>query len=305
MYNQFFGNYLFSKGYVTKEHLISALIRQTKEMVHVSTMAVYSGYMSAQEVEYVTKIKNEENRKFSEIAIENGFLTQEQVLELLNTKAPDFLILGQILINDGVFTYEQFETILTDYRSQSEFLEMELHRESQEDIKQLIDSFSIMTETAIPDFGKSYIELLLNNFIRFIGDDFTTLPPSICNEFATEHCVSQSIGGDYLVNTYINMSQDTSITFAERYSGESYSEYNEYVAAALEDFINLHNGLFIVNASNENSNELSLGVLEPHDNSIVKFQHASFLFPIYYSFGLIYFIMEIVTLSENDKYVLD
>ena len=215
------------------------------------------------------------------------------------------MILGQILIKDGVFTYEQFETILIDYRSQSEFLEMELHRETQDDIKQLIDNFSILTETAIPDFGKSYIELLLNNFIRFIGDDFTTLPPSICEEFATEHCVSQSINGDYVINTYLSMDQDTSIIFAERYSGESYDEYDEYVAAALEDFINLHNGLFIVNASNDSSKELSLGILEPHNDTILNFKHAGFLFPIYYPFGLVYFIMEIISLPSKDKYVLD
>lgn len=305
MYNQFFGNYLFSKGYVTKEHLLSALIRQTKEMVHISMLALYNGYMSAPEVEYVTNLQKEEHKKFSEVAIEYGFLSQEQVLSLLNTKAPDFLVLGQILIHDGVFTFEQFENILTDYRSNSELLDMELNPENVDEIQQLLNNFSLLSESAIPEFGKSYLELLFKNFVHYIGDDFTILPPSICDEFATEHCVSQSINGDYIVNTYISMSKDTSITFAERYSGESFTEYNEYVSASLEDFINLHNGLFIVNASNENSNELTLGILEPHDNEIVNFKHASFLFPVYYPFGLIYFIMEIVTLSQADKYVLD
>jgi len=296
MYNQFFGNYLFSKGYVTKEHLISALIRQTKELVHVSTLALYSGYMSASEVEYVINIQHEEGKKFSEVAIANGFLTQEQVLELLNTKAPDFLILGQILINDGVFSYEQFENILTDYRSQSEFLDLELNDDNRNDIQRLIDSFSILSESAIPDFGKAYLELLFNNFVRFVGDDFTTLPPSLCTEFASEHCVSQSINGKYLVNTYISMSEETSIAFAERYSGESFTEYNEYVAASLEDFINLHNGIFIVNASNDSSNELTLGTLAPHNNSIINFEQPTYLFPIYYPFGIVHFIMEVVSI---------
>lgn len=302
MYNQFFGNYLFSKGYVTKEHLISAIIRQTKEIVHVSTLALYSGYMSAQEVKYVIDIQKEEGKKFSEVAIAHGFLTQEQVLELLNTKSPDFLLLGQILINDGVFTYEQFENILTDYRSQSEFLELELNQSNKDDIQRLIDSFSIISEAAIPAFGQSYLELLFNNFVRYIGDDFTTLPPSLCTEFATEHCVSQSINGSYVVNTYINISEETSISFAERYTQESFTEYDEYVAASLEDFINLHNGLFIVNASNSNSNELTLGTLAPHNNTILNFEHTTYVFPIYYPFGIIHFIMEIIYVDESDKY---
>ena len=296
MYNQFFGNYLYSNGYVSKEHLISAIIRQTKEKARIGTLAVYFGYMSASEVEYVKKLQDEENKKFSEIAISYGYLTQEQVLELLNAKAPDFLTLGQILIDDGVFSYEQFENILTDYRSQNEFLDLEINEESQNEIQQLIDSFSLVTEYAIPSFGKTYLELLFKNFVRYIGEDFTALPPSLCTEFATEHCVSQSINGNYVVNTYLNMSEETSISFAERYSNDSYTEYDEYVAAALEDFINLHNGLFIVNASNDFSNELSLGTLAPHDNSIISFEHPTYTFPIYYPFGIIHFIMEVVTL---------
>lgn len=296
MYNQFFGNYLYSNGYVTKEHLISAIIRQTKEQARVGTLAVYYGYMSASEVNYVKDLQKEEGKNFSEIAIAYGFLTQELVLELLNANAPDFLALGQILIDDGVFTYEQFENILTDYRSQNEFLDMEIDESNKNEIQQLIDSFSLITEYAIPSFGKAYLELLFKNFIRYIGEDFTALPPSLCTEFATEHCVSQTINGSYVVNTYLNMSEETSIVFAERYSNDSFDTYDEYVAAALEDFINLHNGLFIVNDSNENSNELALGTLAPQDNTIISFEHATYIFPIYYPFGIIHFIMEIVHL---------
>ena len=79
MFNQFFGNYIYSNGYVTKEHLISAIIRQTKEQARLGVLAVYFGYMSASEVEYVSTLQKDEGKKFSEIAISYGFLTQEQV----------------------------------------------------------------------------------------------------------------------------------------------------------------------------------------------------------------------------------
>lgn len=298
MYNQFFGNYLFSNGYVTREHLLSALIRQRKESIHISTLALYFGYMSASEIEYVLNIQNQEDRNFSEIAISMGYLTEEQVLELINTNAPDFLILGQLLISDGVFTYEQFQNILTDYRSQSELLDMEMDEDENNEIQKLIDSFSIISEAPIPKFGISYLELLFNHFANYIGDDFTVLPPSTCTEFATEHCVSQALHGDYVINTYLNMSRETSIAFAERYSKDDYAEYNEYVSAALEDFINLHNGIFIVNASNDNSHELSLGTLHPHDDTILSFEGPTYIFPIYYSFGIIHFIMEIAECDD-------
>lgn len=294
MFSQFFGNYLFSNGYVTKEQLIPALIRQSKETLLVRTLALYAGYMSAQEIKHIAALQQEENKKFSELAIKYGYLTHNQVMELLNMKAPNFLVLGQILINDGVFTYEEFENILTDYRSQSEFLDFELNEENRNDFHRLVEDFAIISETAIPDFGKSYLELLFNNLVRYIGDDFSTLPPSLCTEFATDCCVSQTIEGPYVVNTYFNMDEATAIVFAERYSGDTYSEMDEFVLAAMDDLLNLHNGLFIVNASNDSLNELNIGVIDHHLNTIINFENATYLFPICYPFGIVYFIMEII-----------
>ena len=83
MFNQFFGNYLFTNGYVTKEQLLHALTRQAKSMVHVSTLALYSGYMSAQEIQQVIDLQEEEEKKFSEIAIKYGYLTQSQVVAFI------------------------------------------------------------------------------------------------------------------------------------------------------------------------------------------------------------------------------
>ena len=296
MFNQYFGNYLFSNNYITKDELLQALSRQAKTKLSLGMIALYLGTMSASEVAHVMTIKKEENKQFGEVAIKNGYLTHPQVVELLNTKAPDFLVLGQILIEDGVFTYESFENILTDYRSQSEFFDLELNEENRNDFHRLVEDFAILSETAIPDFGKSYIELLYNNFVRYIGDDFSSLPPSFYSEFPTDNCVSQTIEGNYVINTYFNMDDATAIAFAKRYSGESFDEVNEYVIAAMEDVLNLHNGLFIVNASNDRLNELSIGVIEQHPNTILSFPNTTSVFPICYSFGIVYFIMEIVSL---------
>lgn len=294
MYSQFFGNYLFSKGHVTKEQLLPALERQAKTFMLVSTKALYSGYMSAHEIQHVIDLQEEEGKKFSEIAIKYGYLNQHQVMELLETPVPDFMLLGQLLIKDGVFTFEEFENILTDYRSQSEFLDLELNEENQDDFRRLIEDFSIVSEASIPDFGKSYIELLFNTLSLYIGEDFSTLPPSICNEFATDFCVTQTVEGSYVVNTYLNMDESTALAFAERYSGDPYNEIDEYVIASIEDLLNLQNGLFIVNASNESSKDFHIGVMEKHPSTIAKFEPTTFIFPICYPFGIIHFIMEII-----------
>ena len=303
MYNQFFGNYLFSNGYVTKEQLLSALIRQPKTRIRISTMALYTGYMSPQEVEYVMNLQKEEGKRFGEIAFRDGYLTHAQLVEILNMDVPDFLILGQIFIEDGVLTCEEFENIFIDYRSQNEFLDLELNEENRNNFQSMIEDFSIITATPIPDFGKAYLELLFNNFVRYIGDDFTSLPPTVYTEFPTERCVSQFIKGDYLVNTYLTMNEATALGFASRYANDYFEEYNEYVSAAIEDLLNLHNGVFIVNASNYDSYELSIDTLEFHDHTILSFEKPAFVFPISYPFGIIYFIMEVIhTPNSNAKF---
>ena len=175
MYSQFFGNYLFSNGHVTKEQLLPALTRQSSTSILVSTKALYSGYMSAQEIQHVIGLQQEEGKKFSEIAIKYGYLDQHQVMELLDTPSPAFLALGQILINDGVFSYEEFESILTDYRSQSEFLDLELNEENQNDFHRLV-------KPVLPLF-------LFGIFLLFQKHLFQTLENLIWNYYLTIYLV--------------------------------------------------------------------------------------------------------------------
>ena len=156
----------------------------------------------------------------------------------------------------------------------------------------------MLSEDAFSSFGRSYLELLFNNLIRFIDDDFTALPPSRCNEFPTEYCVKQAICGNYEINTYLSMDKECALAFAERYTGEVFTECNEYVRAVLEDFINLHNGLFIVNASNDHSNELRIDILENVDDTLLTFNNNAYHFPIYYPFGIVHFVIEIINITE-------
>ena len=69
----------------------------------------------------------------------------------------------------------------------------------------------------------------------------------------------------------------------------------EYVQASLEDFLNLHNGLFTVNMSNNYSIELQLSPPQIHDEDLIDLRPdaTSYLFPVLYPFGTIYFLLSI------------
>lgn len=293
MYTQVFGNYLLSKELITKEQFLVALSKKSLYSVHSSTLALHYCYMSPSEIEELVQIQKQEGRSFTELAVANGYLTQEQALTLLNSDVPDFLLLGQILLEDGAFTYEEFANILTDYRCQNELLELEMNTDSKNDVNQLLDIFSILSQRNFSDFSRAYLELLFNNFIRMVGDDFTPLPPQKIDVFSSEYCISQEITGAYCAHSYICMDYETALAFAERYTGESFDEFNEYVQASLEDFLNLHNGLFIVNTSNDNSQELTIGTPLTPEEDIITFENQAYYFPIFYPFGTVHFILKV------------
>ena len=292
MYTQFFGNYLLSRNYVTQEQLFDAMQKQASQRIRLGTLAISDGLMTAEEVDNVVIQQTHEDKKFGELAIELGYLSNTQVMELLKKQTPDFLLLGQILVDDGILSYSDLESIISDYRSQNEMIDLDMTADN-DNIIRLFEHFFIASETPITKEGRMFLELLFNNFIRFIGEDFTPLTAEECHEFPIECCVKQEVLGDYSITSYLNMDEATAIEFASRYVGEPFAEFDEYVQASLEDFLNLHNGLFIVNLSNEYSMELELSAPERIQDPLITFENSTYYFPILYSFGTIHFIFEL------------
>ena len=72
MYTQFFGNYLLSKGYITKEQLFAAMKKKSNKHVKLGTLAIHSGLMTASEVDNVIIEQTHQDKKFGELTIENG-----------------------------------------------------------------------------------------------------------------------------------------------------------------------------------------------------------------------------------------
>ena len=94
------------------------------------------------------------------------------------------------------------------------------------------------------------------------------------------------------------MPETTCISFASRYVNEEFTEFDEYVQASLEDFLNLQNGLFIVNVSNTSNTELTLGAPEHITVSPIQFSGRTLHIPVLYTFGTIDFYMECVSIKE-------
>lgn len=294
MYTQFFGNYLLSQGYIDKDQLFDAMKRQGNEHTRLGTLAMHAGYMTATEVDNTIIQQTQRDQKFGELAIDLGYLTKGQVIELLKSQSPDFLLLGQILVDQGALTYDDLEKIIQDYKDQNGMNEIDMSSDNSATISRLISNFFITSEATISKYGKMYLELLFNDFIRFIGEDFTPMNARVVSDYSAECCVSQKILGNYSLISYLEMSKDTALKFASRYIGEQYDEYDEYVQASLDDFLNLHNGLFIVNVSNEDSTELAITAPLHHEGASLNFHPKAYVIPLMFSFGTVNYIIELL-----------
>ena len=272
MYTQFFGNYLLSKEYITNEQLFDALKEKSQKHTKLGTLAIHSGLMTAAEVDSVIVEQTHQDKKFGELTIEMGYLTNEQVKTLLNIQSPDFLLLGQILLDKGIIDNTTLEKIIKDYRQENEISDLDMVLEDKESVENLIEHFFSETSLKPSALDKMYIELLFNSFIRFVGDDYTPLSTELCENFSADCVVRQDICGEYAISTYIGMNQATAINFASRYVKENFPVYDEYVQASLDDFLNLNNGLFTVNCSNEKALELTLSAPEHLDGEPLTFK---------------------------------
>ncbi len=298
MHTQFFGNFLLNKGVISPEQLVEILKIQSTTHKRLGTLAIHAGYMSASEVEDVFITQTHYDKRFGELAIELGYLTEDQVNELLALQLPNYMLLGQILIDQHIINHVDLENLITEYKSVYEIYDLELIEEQKHMVDKLLADFYLPEDLPHAEYILSYITLLFNDLVRFIGEDFTTLNIITLPEVPTNFCIFQEVEGSFSFMSALDMDQETAITFASRYINEELSEFNEYVAASMEDFLNLHNGLYSVNMSNDYSMELHLQPPAQHKEELLSTEYPSYLLPIIFSFVTINFIFSVERIEE-------
>lgn len=293
MYAQFFGNYLLRKQAVTAGQVIQAMEEQHIRHLKLGTLAIHAGYMNVSQVNDILIRQAHENKRFGELAVAAGYLTNEQLETLLNQQIPIYLLIGQRLVENGAMTDAELKEYIISYQEENELSQLENASIQQENLHTLIRNLFLITYSDIPNYLIKYLSLLFNNLIRFIGEDFIPLNPTLCQEYITEHCAGQIINGEYSLISYLDVEEDTAIMFASRYTGEEYLNYNEYVHDSIKDFLNIHNGLFNVNISNEDSIELLLNPPTDLENTLISTTSTMIHLPITYPFGTLNILIKL------------
>lgn len=291
MFTQFFGNYLLNKRLVTSWQLTEALELQKSTRLKIGILAINAGFMTAEQVNKVHNAQQTTDKRMGDLAVEMGFLTPEQLDELLNTQKAGHLLLGQALVDKGYMTTKQFEDALTEYKKVNCITDADFTTEQNDKMNAIIGNFYHFNTLKDADVFTDYLMLFFKNLIRFIGDDFTPLDAKMCSEYDTGWYAGQLIQGKFSAFTALEGDSSAFIGFASRFADDEYTSVDEYVEASVGEFLNLHNGLFTVNVSNDMGMNLEMTPQVVASEKFIKTSNEMICIPICYPFGTIKLIL--------------
>lgn len=293
MFAQFFGAYLLNNKLVTPEALAAAIDDKKNTRMRLGVLAIHAGLMTADQVEHVNVTQQTVDKRFGDLCVELGYLTAADVEELLSQQPTDYLLLGQTLVNNGTLSNADFEAAISGYKSHYSLSDSDISDNQSNKLSSLVKEFFHFNTAENARIYTDYVTLLFKNLIRFIGDDFTPLEASIIKDFEDQYTVKQSINGQYSADICIGCGESEYLEFAKRFAKEDLSEIDEYVNEIVGEFLNVNNGLFVVNESNALGNELSLEPQSYHHGDNIDFNGTAFCIPVVYPFGELDFVISV------------
>lgn len=289
MFTQFFGNYLLNKGLVSSTQLSDALSVQKQTRTKLGVLAINAGYMTPEQVDKVHAEQQRVDKRIGDIACDMGFLTPAQVDELLSAQGAAHLQLGQALVDSGAMTNAEFSEALNGYKAENSLTDVDFSENTGEKLDEIIKKFYSFNDEPDGSLISEYVTLLLKNIIRFIGDDFTPLTAEKIPSARLTYAAVQKISGKFNCTTILEAVHTPYISFASRYAEEELTDIDEMTDASNGEFINLHNGLFTVNISNEQNIELQLSPQEYIADSNISGK--LYRIPLVFPFGTVNFII--------------
>lgn len=284
MFSQYFGQYLLNKGIVTPEQLRNCLELLDSVHVKLGVLAMNSGMLSSGQVEEIQQAQSRVDKKFGELSVEMGYLTELQVEELLNTQKKGHLLLGQALLDQGYLTLAQLEASLNQYVEEYNLSETELSALEEGDVEAIVDAFVDFSNAASKQVYSDYLALMLRSIIRFIDETPRLETSWLLKEYSAPWLAYQEISGSINLFTGIAGDREVLLEMAGKFAGKNFTEMDELAKASTSEFLNLHNGIFLVNMSN-NGIELEMKPQVVQKDPKLMGLGKGFVIPIYLSSG--------------------
>lgn len=287
MFSAFFGHYLLNKGVVSSEELNKVLNAQKQIRLKLGVLAVNSEYMTVAQVEEVHELQATLDRRFGEIATMKGYITDEQVGDLLTQQKSEHLILAQALIDDGIMDMTTFKEEVELYKLAHGLNDEQFEAIKKGDVDVVMTAFLAFEKTGMSKFYIDFVTLFVKNIIRFVDTNVYIDRVEKVDSIMYNHFFKQHIKGQHDMFTGYSAETAALLEIASKHAEEEFSELGEYPLDSANEFLNLTNGLFVVNMSNEGS-EMELTVQEHIANASIATKEPMYRIPIHITSGTIY-----------------
>ncbi|MEX1030120.1 MAG: hypothetical protein WDZ91_08780 [Paenibacillaceae bacterium] len=254
MFAQYFGQFLLNQDLITSNELEKALIAQKDTRVKLGVLAINRGFMTAEQVEAVHQAQTRMDKRFGEIAVDLGFIQEDIIDELLSAQPSAHLALGQALIDHEIMRYEAFSRALSQYKQENSLSNEQFQAIVNGDIEALLEAELLKAGISADSVLVDYMSLFAKNLIRFIDSDIRMEIGQTSDSQAYDWVALQSIQSeDYTVERITAMAgtEQAFLRFASIYAQENVDAPGEMMEAAIGEFLNLNNGIYLVNRSNQ------------------------------------------------------
>lgn len=160
-------------------------------------------------------------------------------------------------------------------------------------VSRILEASNYLTLTNMSDFVKTYIEKLVYNISMYVDPDFSLGSIDIVSNFSGKCELSQAITGVPSAYSCVEGANKALVEFAERYSHLGIKSFDMLAREAILDFLNLHNGLFVVMLSKNNICELSLDAPKQNGNFTIDLAlyKSITVIPVIFSYGTVKFYL--------------
>ncbi len=160
-------------------------------------------------------------------------------------------------------------------------------------VSRILEASNYLTLTNMSDFVKTYIEKLVYNISMYVDPDFSLGSIDIVSNFSGKCELSQAITGVPSAYSCVEGANEALVEFAERYSHLGIKSFDMLAREAILDFLNLHNGLFVVMLSKNNICELSLDAPKQNGNFTIDLAlyKSITVIPVIFSYGTVKFYL--------------
>ncbi len=167
----FLGQYLITRGLITREQLDEALTEQRRRNVRLGELGVQKGMLTPEQAQRIHDMQRETDKPFGQMAVEQGYLTAQQLDELLSVQSSAYVYLGEALTGQGAVQPDCFMSAMNDFNR----------------LQQDLQSRCVNLLWSVEEGGNLMraVEAMQRAFIRFVGTPVKM--QETCSELGLRH----------------------------------------------------------------------------------------------------------------------